>query len=60
MIGFELLISNVSIFSTVVIYVAKNIDGAFSAKVLERLILLERGMCCTYLRHRCLCEVRLE
>lgn len=28
MIGFELLISNVSIFSTVVIYVAKKIDIA--------------------------------
>lgn len=32
MIGFELLISNVSIFSTVVIYVAKKTDGAFSAR----------------------------
>lgn len=60
MVGFEFVDIECKHFSTVVIYVAKKTDGAFSAKVLERLILLGRGMCCTYRRHRCLCEVRLE
>lgn len=40
MIGFEFVDIECKHFSTVVIYVAKKIDGAFSAKVLERLILL--------------------